>query len=193
MESMINYNNFRDVPKFPYQIFLYLMNNDNLFKLLKYDTADALSKPNLTIDEKRELLYVDNPNKDETQFNIFLKPLVSDELTKQCTQLRFYKTNISPTNNIMSTLLFRFDIIIGSKMGLIYDEDDIPCSRIDRIESEILSTLNGSDIGIGRFQFNRELSRSCSANLGISNSKTFYGSSIVMACIQSSIDESGCY
>lgn len=187
-----NYNNYRDVPKFPYLIFSYLMENDNLFKLLKYDTADALSKPNLTIDEKREMLYVDNENKDETQFNVFLKPLVSDELTKQCTQLRIYKTNIAPTNRLMSVLAYRFDTIIGSKMGLIYDEDDIPCSRVDRIESEILSTLNGADIGIGRFSFDREVSRLCSANLGISNSKTFYGSSIVMACYQANIDESGC-
>ena len=195
MSNKINFNSFADMPQIPYKIILYLVkNNQNIFKILKYDTADALSKPDLSIEEKMQMIYVDDTDDSEDHFGLFLKPLIGDELTKQCTQLRIFKVSMTPTDRVSAILNYEFDTICGSKMSLIYDEDGIPCSRIDIMEKEILSTLNGVDeFGIGYFQFSQDLSRYCTERLGISNSKTFFGSSLVLSCIQSSFEDEGCY
>ena len=51
------------------------------------------------------------------------------------------------------------------------------------METMFLDIINGRDIGIGSgvLTFNREMSRSCSSQLSIGNSKTFFGRSLVFA------------
>ena len=82
---------------------------------------------------------------------------------------------------MVSVINYRFDIITGSKISLIYD-DGIPCSRLDVIESELLNTLNGVDLfGTGKFQFNRDLATADKQILTLSNSKNFFGSILIMS------------
>jgi hypothetical protein len=89
---------------------------------------------------------------------------------------------MQPTDRLTCIFNYEFDILCGYKTSLVLDEEGIPCSRIDLIEKELLNTFNGFDgFGVGRFQFNKELSRACSEQLGISNSKTFFGASLVLA------------
>lgn len=178
---MESYNKFDEMPKIPYKLLLHLIQyNENIFKILKYNTKDALSKPNLSFEEKIALLYDDNGI--ESNSNIFLKPLVGDEILDSLTQLRIFKMSMQPTDRLTCILNYEFDILCGYKTSLVLDEDGIPCSRIDLIEKELLNTFNGFDgFGIGRFQFNKELSRACSEQLGISNSKTFFGASLVLS------------
>jgi hypothetical protein len=189
---MNSFNNFSDMPQIPYKILIHLIqNNENIFKLLKYNTSDALSKPNLTVAEKMALLYIDGEK--ENEYNIFLKPLIGDEIIKGCSQLRLYKATMQPTDHLTALLNYEFDIICGERIGLVYDENDIPCTRIDLIEKELLNELNGLDaFGVGYFQFNKELSRACSEQLRLSNSKTFYGSSLILAVNYSAIKGDVC-
>ena len=42
---MASFNKFTSLPFIPYKILVALMDNDNFFKLLKYNTYDALSSP----------------------------------------------------------------------------------------------------------------------------------------------------
>lgn len=185
-------NSFTEMPKVPYKILTYLIeHNENLFKLLKYNTKDALSNPNLTKDEKIAMLYTDEGR--EIDFNIFFKPLVGEEMTDSSTQLRIYKAKITPTTKLKAVLNYEFDIVVGSKTDFVYDEDGIPCSRLDLIEHEIIDTLCGiSEFGVGGFQFSRELSNLCVQNTGLSNSKEFFGSSFVLACEWVEVNEYGC-
>lgn len=187
-----NFNNYSEMPEIPYKILLTLTEkNDNIFKLLKYDGFDALKKDNLTIPKKMQLLYRDNGI--ESDKRIFLKPLVGDEITQDCTQLRIFKYGMIPTTKDYSILLYEFDIICGSKISLVNNENDIPCSRIDIIESELLNTLNGLDaFGVGYFQFNRELSSACSERLSISNSKNFFGSALVFGVKYMNVKDNYC-
>lgn len=189
---MNSFNNFSDMPQIPYKILIHLIqNNENIFKLLKYNTSDALSKPNLTIAEKMALLYIDGDK--ENEYNIFLKPLIGDEIIKGSSQLRLYKATMQPTDHLTALLNYEFDIICGERIGLVYDENDIPCTRIDLIEKELLNELNGFDaFGVGYFQFNKDLSRSCSEQLRLSNSKTFYGASLILAVNYSTIKGDVC-
>jgi hypothetical protein len=175
------FNKYTSLPSVPYKIISYLaQNNENIFKALYYQGSDALEQPDLTLEQKINMIYVDEGK--EVEKNIFLKPLIGEEMIDSATQLRIYKYGISPTDNMTSVINYRFDIITGSKISLIYDEDGIPCSRLDFIESELLNALNGLDLfGTGKFQFNRDLSTSDKQILTLSNSKNFFGSILIMS------------
>lgn len=192
MANTTKNNTFNSMPQIPYQILTYLIdNNENLFKLLKYNSTDALQKDDLTKKEKIALLYTEVGQ--ENDYHIFLKPLIGEEMTDSVTQLRLYKARITPTTSLKAVLNYEFDIVVGTKTNLVYDNNGIPCSRLDMIESEIINSLCGTSMfGVGGFQFNRELSNLCVQNTGLSNSKSFFGSSFVLACNWVEVDENGC-
>jgi len=174
------FNNYTSLPSVPYKIISYLAeNNQKLFKALYYQDSNALSQPDLTFEQIIDMIYVDEGK--EIDKHIFLKPLVGDEMIDSATQLRLYKYGISPTSSMVSVINYRFDIITGSKISLVYD-DGIPCNRLDIIETELLNTLNGIDLfGTGKFQFNRDLSTTDKQILSLSNSKAFFGSILMMS------------
>lgn len=174
------YNNFKGLPYVPYKLINYLAeNNDRLFQLLKYPSTDALSKPKLSFEEKMDLIYADVDN--EVDKHIFLKPLVGDEMTNAESQLRIYKTTITPIDKMSAVVNYRFDFITGDKISLVEDEG-VLCSRLDLMETEILNTLNGADIfGTGGFQFSRGLSTADKQMFALSNSKGFFGTYIIMS------------
>lgn len=173
-------NKYTSLPSVPYKIISYLaQNNEKIFKALYYQESDALDKPDLTLEQKLDMIYVDEGK--EIDKHIFLKPLIGEEMIDSVTQLRLYKYGISPNDSMVSVINYRFDIITGSKISLIYD-DGIPCSRLDVIESELLNTLNGVDLfGTGKFQFNKDLSTADKQMLTLSNSKNFFGSILIMS------------
>lgn len=174
------FNKFTTLPSVPYKILSYLAeNNERIFKALYYQGSDALDQPDLTLEQKLDMIYVDEGK--EIDKHLFLKPLIGEEMIDSVTQLRLYKYGISPTDAMTSVITYRFDIITGSKVSLIYD-DNIPVSRLDFIETELLNTLNGIDLfGTGKFQFNRDLSTQDKQILTLSNSKNFFGSILLMS------------
>lgn len=176
----MTFNKFTTLPSVPYKILSYLAeNNERIFKALYYQGSDALDQPDLTLEQKLDMIYVDEGK--EIDKHLFLKPLIGEEMIDSVTQLRLYKYGISPTDAMTSVITYRFDIITGSKVSLIYD-DNIPISRLDFIETELLNALNGLDLfGTGKFQFNRDLSTQDKQILTLSNSKNFFGSILLMS------------
>ena len=60
-----------------YEILKYLiLNNEDIWKLLKYTTPDALSKPNLTLAEKTALIY--NGETDASPYRVFRQSCADD-------------------------------------------------------------------------------------------------------------------
>src|SRR5574344_850316 len=181
------YTSFKEVPQFPYKIIEVFLTSDEemvekFWKLLKYVDVDALEKPNLTYEEKIDMIW--NGDSVEQKYNIFLKPLIGSSLdtAEAQTQLRLYRYTISPNTQLESVIAFEADFITNEKTCLVY-QDGILCERTDLMETMFLDIINGRDIGIGRgvLTFNREMSRSCSSQLNIGNSKTFFGRSLVFA------------
>ncbi len=176
---MASFNKFTSLPFVPYRIVVKLTENDNFFKLLKYNTYDALSMPNLTEDEKLELICKDFD--DMHNFNIFLTNIEPNELVSSKTILKLYRYDTLPDNYVISTISYKFDILYGTKNALV-DYQGVPCPRVDVMEMELMKTLNGADVaGVGKLQFNHDLSRLCRSTLNIGNNYTFTGTSIVMA------------
>lgn len=188
------FNQLSSLSKIPYKIVetLAKSNNENLWKALYYSDYDCLSRKDLTFRKKMNLIWKNED--DQLEYRIFLKPLVSDELTNSITQLRINKVNIIPTNRYFSIVLYEFMILTGEKIALIEDEDGITVPRIDYIEQELVKELNGKDIGAGSgfLEFNQDLSRLIQEKLSVNNGKTAFGTSLIMGLRIGELGENGC-
>lgn len=181
------FNIFSEMPDFPYKIIEVLLidtsqDAEDFWKLLKYTEVNALKQKNLTLKEKKAMIW--QGESIEQNFNVFLKPLIGSAMdsAEAQTQLRLYRYNTVPTTQFEAIVCFEADFVTNEKTSLIR-RNKILCERTDVMEALFLSVMNGRDIEIGSgvFQFNRELSRSCNSQLNIGNSKSFYGRSLILA------------
>ena len=185
--SSMAFNNYKEMPQLPYKVIAALLTEEsesaeNFWKLLKYADVDALSKPNLTYDEKVALIW--RGDSIEQNYNVFLKPLVGSSMddAQAQTQLRILRYTTMPITRFEAVITIEADFITNEKTCLVY-QDGLLCERTDLMEALFLDIMNGRDIEIGSgvVMFDRELSRSCNSQLNIGNSKSFYGRSLVMA------------
>lgn len=187
---MACYNTLEQTPYMPYLILNKLLtsNNENIFKLLKYPTYDALTKDNLTIKEKRDMIWKYGNNQQE--YNIFLIPFEEDMNEKTTTILKIWDRIIVPTNHLLADIVFEFDIITHNKIGMV-EYNGYPCSRIDVLRTEIIKELNGAEVnGVGTLQFNRGLNSWCKAESGsnMGNNKNYIGTKFLLATMGSSLN-----
>lgn len=187
------FNTFDSMPFIPYNIVAHLANDpvaDDLFKLLKYNTYDAISQPSLSLKEKMSMIYKNQPQQND--YNIFLNRLVEDEETAERTILKVYKNNSDPVSAQISTICYEFDILVGAKIPMV-DYQGIPCRRTDVMETLLMQSLNGADVqGVGWLQFNGQLSRYCKSAMGIGNNTNYEGTAIVMAVQNGDLNVEGC-
>lgn len=178
----VSYNKFSGISNIGYKILYYLiMNNEDLWKLLYYDTQDALSKPALTTQQKRDLIY--DKTDDSEDYKIFRTPFVDDAFQKQCSQLRIYISSVDPVNSIKSSLDVTIECITHIKLTNL----DNYQSRSERLMEEVLGTLNGKNVGsIGYLYFDQSQSPFDSARPDIFNNRYFYGYRIRMSLNYSS-------
>lgn len=181
------FNNFSEMPDLPYKIIEVLLTDtsqdaEDFWKLLKYTEVNALKQKNLTLKEKKAMIW--QGESIEQNFNVFLKPLIGSAMdsAEAQTQLRLYRYNTIPTTQFEAIVCFEADFVTNEKTSLVR-RNKILCERTDVMEALFLSVMNGRDIEIGSgvFQFNREMSRSCNSQLNIGNSKSFYGRSLILA------------
>lgn len=182
------YNKFNTLPYIPYNIVVKLMENENIFKILKYPTYDCLSKPNLTYQEKVSMIYKNQDNQQD--YNIFFTPSTENLILDARTLLRIYRYDDIPVDSIKSTVCWQFDILYGDKIAMI-DYDGVPCTRIDVLQMELLKTLNGEYISglITPLQYDREMSRTCKTIIGLNMANKFVGGSMVMVGQLSCLNE----
>lgn len=200
--NTLTYNNFKAMPEVPYKIIEMLLTNEsqsaeNIFKLLKYPSYDALSMPNLTLEEKVAMIWSPKqPNyTQENLFNIFLKPLVPSALNTDAEQLqlRIYKYLDKPNSTIESTLLYQFDMITQEACCMVYNENNTMCERTDLLEAYILDCLNGADLQIGSsfFTFSAQVNTMVGSVLDINNSKSLFGRTMRLALKYVNVDKGG--
>jgi hypothetical protein len=192
--SLVAYNNYKYMPQVPYKIIERIATNtsnnaENLWKILKYATTDAISKTNLTYQEKLDMIW--SPDKvnasQENLFSVFLKPLVPSALNEaeEQIQLRIWRYMTKPTTRIESAIAYQFDMITQENCSMVYDEDGYLVERTDLMEYYLLDLLNGSDIEVGSsfFAFDTQtLSNGIiNSTLSINNGKSLYGRSLRLA------------
>ena len=167
-----------------------LLENDNFCKLLYYNTPDALSQPNLTIEQKRSLIW--DGEDDMENYHIFLTNVQPNEEIQNRTLMKVYRYNSEPKTQLGATVCYRFDILFGSKIPLV-KYNGITCNRGDVMEMEIMKSLNGEDVaGVGYLQYNDELTSLCGSQVGIGNNYTFTGLSIIFGTFILDTENGGC-
>lgn len=194
--SKILFNTFSSLPFIEYNIVAYLTqdpNAENIFKLLYYPNYDALSKPNLTTDEKLSLIWKGEENTYQNDYNIFLTPQVEDMQTDAKTYMKIYKIASVPLNNLKAVVAYEFDVLFGGKIAMV-EYEGYPCNRANVFEMELMKSLNGSYINgiLGQFQFNTKLSRLCESRTNIGNNTNYTGVSFILAGTMGSINDKGC-
>lgn len=139
------YASYSEYPKFSYHCIDYLMNNnEDIWKLLKYGENTALIMPNLTLQEKAELIYDGSP--DTTKYRVFLDRGQDDALTQEQCIIKISPTRISPVNRTVGKISMLFEVYCHYKMNHI-KADSYYTTRIDYITQQIIQTLNGSEVG----------------------------------------------
>ena len=93
------YAKYSILPDLAYNIIEYLISSSEaeiIWKLLKYDDVNAWNKPNLTLDEKRALIYPGGEHSEN--YRVFLDFVMDDAVDKEATYLRIYPAQVYPQN-----------------------------------------------------------------------------------------------
>lgn len=186
------YASFMNMTRIPYLIIYKLALDtsdyaEKLWKLLKYTSTDALSKPNLTFEEKMAIVW--SPDKEnstqENLFNVFLKPLVPSALNtdESQTQLKIFRYKTTARSQYESILLYEFDVIVNEVACMVYNENYELIEKTDLLEALLIQVLNGIDLGVGinYLRFDRMSGGMCESLININNSKSLYGRSFLLA------------
>lgn len=177
------YNSMSRLPSIPYNIIVALATSElaeDLWKMIKYNSYDALSKPNLTFEEKLSYIWKEGP---QENYGLFLTNLVEDAIAESKCIFKCYNYYIHANNLYSGVTVYAFDFLYGGKMSLV-EKNGIPVSRGDLFINTILRTLNGKDIGgVGKLTFFEDMSRYDYARSIIGNSKTFTGVQIYLSTI----------
>lgn len=175
------YARFENLPLYQHKIIRYLYNNENIWKLLNYNTPNALKQPNLDQSKKQALVCLNETDsyiQNTTQYRVFLTDLSDDMWNLQTSFLRVTMLDILPTNRTKGIMSFAIDILTHTKVDILNERK----SRKVCLLSNILSSLNGAEIGgVGKLTFNRQLSLTDKAvPIAMSNGK-FSGYQVILS------------
>lgn len=145
----VAYNDFHDFHELPYKAISYLIMNDEIiWKMLKYLTPDALSKPNLTREEKASLIYMGQENM--TDFRVFMDSGQSDVWLREDAILRISTFAGLGKDRTRGIITMSFEIYSYYKINYL----NTYCTRIDYMTQRILAVMNGAKIGsLGEMYF----------------------------------------
>lgn len=182
-----SYNQYDGLQNFTLLIIQHLMlNNEDIWKLLKYDTQDALEKPNLTREEKAKLIYPGASGGDMDDYRVFRTPYLDDLTTNQQAQLRVYLESVTPDTRLYGTVDVNIEVICHVKMIELNDYQN----RAESIVWQVIKTLNGADVGgIGKLFFDRSGSFYDLIKMNRYNNRNFYGYTITMSTKMGNISE----
>lgn len=148
------YATYEAMTTLSYRIVEELMTNPKaeiIWKLLKYDDADAYARPNLTLDEKRALIYAGQDV--QTDYSVFFDYMMDDAEYEMKTLLRIYPANIYPINRVTGICAVNIEVFAHSKINHLSNYT----TRVDTIIQKLIEILNGLDVGgIGVLYFDNQ-------------------------------------
>ena len=171
-----DYNKFYGFSDLSYNIISHLILNDEMiWKLIKFPTNDAHTKADLTIAEKATLIY--KGQSDSTPFRVFTVPFVDDSFEEEQTQLRVFTHRVDPRSYVVATVDFAIDIMCHNKIAILSTAKN----RVDLMFEHVMGALNGRDIkSVGNLYFNAQQSPRNRCDLIYFN-KYYQGFRIIMS------------
>lgn len=191
---------------------------DQIWKILKYPTKEALSMPSLTEKEKKDIIHEIETDRGRISFS----PFVYDGQTDETTTLRIFVNSVYPIDHLRSDVFVNIQVVVHSNINILYGDadtisnpdgtnandyyfsnDESPAviykSRATTLLKCILAEFNGLYIdGIGYLQFNNSRtadnrSMRTSSEFDLFNGHAFFGYSIKLGVTMSGISDSGDY
>lgn len=156
-------------------------NNEIIWKLLKYDSEDALYKPNLTRAEKIDLIYKGRGIKTEG-YRVFRQPFIDDAELNGSSMIRVFLSNIIPVNKTISDVAITIECLVHNKNIMIEsDLEDITYeNRLELLLQQVIECLNGAKVkGLGLLFFDMEGNYLTKAIIGLYNNRNYHGFKIV--------------
>lgn len=146
-----SYAQYKIFDSISYNCYEYLMlKNEMIWKLLYYDTPDAWNKPDLTKEQKGQLIY--NGQDDLTLARAFLDIGQPDVWTKEICIIRISPHSVFPDNRVIGNVSVIFEVFCHYKMNHLSNYK----TRIDIVAQNFLETFNGINIGgVGKLFFDR--------------------------------------
>lgn len=196
-------NRYVGTEKAPSRIISALVNDtskigNEFWKALCYDEADCLDKPNVSIKDRRKVIYKRGNLNNFNGYKIFNFPLLTDSIMdggeENLIQLRIYQRSILPIDTTKAVISYRIDVYTSSKLASFLDKDGDLVERTEFLISHLLDMLVDLEIGLGfdLIQFNRELERTCRSEQLINNGKLFYARSMTIAMIYQNLIGDNC-
>lgn len=125
-------------------------NDDVVWKLLHYRTPDAWSKPNLTAEMKRSLIY--KGEDDSSSFRVFLDSGSPDAIVAEECIIRISPHSLFPENRTVGTINILFEVYSNFHINTLSNYK----TRMDMIMKRFIQVFNGTNImGIGKLHFDR--------------------------------------
>lgn len=154
------YNEFSNLPELSYNAIAYLMQHDDIsWRLLKYSDPNCLDlneHPNLTLQEKADLVYTGRDN--ITDCRVFLDVGMDDAWTQEAAILRVSPMVITPDTYVYGKIAMSFEVYAHYKVNHLSNHTTRTVSLIQRL----ISVFNGSEIeGLGRLFFDARSSGLC--------------------------------
>lgn len=170
MENFFNIR-FEHFSEFTYNIIRILVEKGkNIWKLMKYATADALEKEDLTEEEKLELIYQGQP--DSEPYRVFRIPFTDDAFTAQVCKIHIFPWVADPYRRTNGNQTFMFQIVCHNKIGTLKDGR----ARCDVFMEELGKIINGADIaGIGMLTFDSSGGRPDYLRQKTWNNQSYFG------------------
>lgn len=157
MQIPREYATYNLMPEVQYKIIEYLMESESaeiLWKLLKYNEADAYKKPNLTREEKAALIY--RGQEHQEGYCVFFDYMMDDAIDEMKSFLRIFPAEVFPTTRVTGICNINFEVYTHSQINHLSNYK----TRVDIIIQTLLEVLNGVDInGIGVLYFDTQASR----------------------------------
>lgn len=177
MQIPKEYADYKIMPDIQYKIIEYLMTCEDaeiLWKLLKYNDADAYKKPNLTREEKASLIYKGQEHQDG--YCVFFDYMMDDAIDVQKTMLRLFPAEVFPITRVTGTCNVNFEVYTHSQINHLSNYK----TRVDMIIQTLIEVLNGKDIGgLGVLYFDNQASRY--DRIQTIGSKPFKGKILIMS------------
>jgi len=157
----LEYNKYTEFPNLSYNCITYMIdNNELIWKLLKYNNANAWQEDDLSIAEKRALIYSGQP--DQTDYRVFMDLGNDDSWNEQTTILRIAPIELNPMNYVVGTLYMGFEIYVHYVCNTLSNYK----ARTYLMAQQIIETFNGAEIGgLGRLYFDANYSSRCTARI----------------------------
>lgn len=150
-----SYNTYQGYPDIPFNCISYLLdNNEDVWKLLKYNDPRAYAKPNLTSTEKGNLIY-NGDFVNINDFRVFMDTGQDDAVLSETTILKISTVELIPTNYVYGMVTIAMEVFTHYKCSQLANYR----TRLDSIIQSLIQTFNGSDIkNVGRLYFDQRAS-----------------------------------